>query len=428
MLHLDPTRSKTCIIFPSAILFLLLASILPHFCQCQHLDISSAYLKQLHDSKAKRVDVHRPDDTRNLQIQNPCAYVKLGELESTYRSATGVEFDCSCQALGFSNFGQTVCESKEAFCCSSSSNFDGDTADVECQTAKETATFSVVPFSGYWVPRPLTTTICMRFTGDDDRKDSEVCKTNEFTRDAAFDGSFTCEAKFDGSLCGDCAQCDGSDGGAYDCSNVARSSNFQVSCEDRSDSQRTCRAQSGAEGIATESPTESPSKSPTSLAPTIRPTPAPVQKDIPSTSTSAKENSPATKPTQSDSQLDGNNADEIDGTEPESHKNVKGPQSLLCTNGSCILSDEDAAQQCNFYALSKYGDANFNSNGKAVVESINTSEGPIDIEEGCVMKCKGCYLVLSPDDASPSSAGNGFTTKLWSIGNIIASLAIIGMF
>lgn len=421
--------------FPSAIILLLGASVLPlGYCH-QHLDISSAYLQQLHDTAAKQVNDHkRHDDDRNLQIQNPCAYVKLGELESRYRSATGVEFDCSCQALGFSNSGQTVCESKESFCCSTSSNFDENTTDMECQTAKETATFSVVPFAGYWVPRPVTTTVCMRFTGNDDRNNSEVCKTNEFTRDEVFDGSFTCEAKFDGSLCGDCTQCGGSEIGAYDCSNVARSSNFQVSCEDRSNSQRTCRAQSGAKVIATEPPTSPPSRSPTSPAPTIGPTPVPVQTDIPTTSTSAKENSPASKPTQS-TPSDENDDDENtnDNAEPESPKmkKIKGPQSLLCTNGSCILSDEDAAQQCNFYSLSKHGNANFNSNGKAVVESINTSEGPIDIREGCVMKCKGCYLVLSSDEAShTSTASTGFNTKLLSIigGSMVASLAIVGLF
>ena len=64
----------------------------------------------------------------------------------------------------------------------------------------------------------------------------------------------------------------------------------------------------------------------------------------------------------------------------------------------------------------------------AVVESINTSEGPIDIGEGCVMKCKGCYLVLSPDDIS-STASTGVTTKLWSIiaVSMVASLAIVGL-
>ena len=410
------------------------ASVLPFGYCHQLLDISSAYLQQLHDIAAKQVNGHkRHEDGRNLQIQNPCAYVKLGELESTYRSATGVEFDCSCQALGFSSSGQTVCESREPFCCSSSSNFDENAAEMECQTAKETATFSVVPFSGYFVPRPVTTTVCMKFTGDDDRNNSEVCKTNEFTRDEVFDGSFTCEAKFDGSLCGDCNQCDGSDGGAYDCSNVARSSNFQVSCEDRSNSQRTCRAQSVEKIVATEPPTPTPSKSPTSSAPTLGPTPVPVHKDIPSTSTSAKENSPASKPThstQSDENDKGENTNEV--AESESLKKIRGPQSLLCTNGSCILSDEDAAQQCNFYSLSKHGDANFNSNGKAVVESINTSEGPIDIGEGCVMKCKGCYLVLSPDDIS-STASTGVTTKLWSTlciiaGSMVASLATVGLF
>lgn len=416
---------------PSEKILLMAAIVLPFGYCHQHLDISLAYLQQLHGIAAKQVNGRkRHDGDRNLQIQNPCAYVKLGELESTYRSATGVEFDCSCQALGFSSSGQTVCESREPFCCSSSSNFDENAADMECQTAKETATFSVVPFSGYFVPRPVTTTVCMRFTSDDDRDNSEVCKTNEFTRDEVFDGSFTCEAKFDGSLCGDCTQCDGSDGGAYDCSNVARSSNFQVSCEDRSDSQRTCLAQSGAKIVATEPPTPTPSKSPTSSAPTIGPTPVPVHKDISSTSTSAKENSPASKPTQS-TQIDGNaegeNTNEI--AEFESLKKIKGPKSLLCTNGSCILSDEEAAQQCNFYAFAKHGDANFNSNGKAVVESINTSEGPIDIGEGCEMKCKGCYLVLSPDDIS-STASTGVTTKLWSIiaGSMVASLATVGLF
>lgn len=399
---------------------ILLASAPPlGYCQ-HHLDISSTHLQQLHDEAAAKQQGsgrRRHGADRNLQIQNPCAYVKLGELESTYRTATGVEFDCSCQALGFSNSGQTVCEAKEPFCCSSSPNFDEDATDMECQVAKEIAMFRVVPFSGYFVPRPVTTTVCMRFTGDDDRLDSEACKTNEFSRDAVFDGSFTCEAKFNGSLCSDCTQCDGSDGAAYDCSNVARSSNLQVSC----DSKRTCRAQSGAKGGTTEAPTESPSKSPISSAPTMRPTPA-----------SGKENIlPASEPTQSDSQSEGNGVEENtneDDAESELVQKIKGPQSLLCTNGSCILSDEDAAQQCNFYALSRYGDANFDSNGRAVVESINTSEGPIDIKEGCVMKCKGCYLVLSPDDSLTASAG--FTSKTWSTaGSMIVSLAaFFGLF
>jgi len=387
------------------------------------LGIVDSYMQDLHESAVKEITAHRYDangplpssssSDRHLQIKNPCGYVKLSELEDAYRSATGVAFECSCQAYGFSDSGETTCESKEPFCCSS--NFD---EGMDCTTATEKAVFSVVPFSGYFVPRPRSSRVCMTFTGDDERKDSEICRTNDFTREDTFDGTFTCQAMFDGSLCRDCTQCsDGSEGGAYDCSNVARSSNFQVTCDVGNGPNRTCRAQ--YEVTSTEPPTPSPSKTPT-----LRPTPVPVQKDLPSTSTLIpKEDAPASQPTQpaqSDKDSDREHAD-------DSLQKIVGPQSVLCANGFCTLSDEEAAQQCNFYALSKYGDANFNSDGKAIVENINTAKGPIEIGEGCVMECKGCYLVLSPDGAATSS---GFSSRSWSFAGtstIALLLAIIGL-
>ena len=396
------------------------------------LGIVDSYMQDLHESAVKEITAHRYEDNgslpssssssdRYLQIKNPCGYVKLNELEETYRSATGVAFECSCQAYGFSDSGETTCESKEPFCCSS--NFD---EGMDCTTATEKAVFSVVPFSGYFVPRPRSSRVCMTFTGDDERKDSEICRTNEFARrQDTFDGTFTCQAMFDGSLCRDCTQCsDGSEGGAYDCSNVARSSNFQVTCDGGNGPNRTCRAQYGGKVTNTEPPTPSPSKTPTSPAPTLRPTPVPVQKDLPSTSTlTPKEDAPAeqpTQPAQSDKDSDRENAD-------DSLQMIVGPQSVLCADGFCTLSDEEAAQQCNFYALSKYGDAHFNSDGKAIVENINTAKGPIAIGQGCVMECRGCYLVLSPDGAATSS---GFSSRSWSFAGtsmIAVLLATIGL-
>ena len=382
------------------------------------LGIVDSYMQDLHESAVKEITAHRYDangslpssssSDRYLQIKNPCGYVKLSEIEETYRTATGVAFECSCQAYGFSDSGETTCESKEPFCCSP--NFDEGTI-MDCTTATEKAVFSVVPFSGYFVPRPRSSRVCMTFTGDDERKDSEICRTNDFTREDTFDGKFTCQAMFDGSLCRDCTQCsDGSEGGAYDCSNVARSSNFQVTCDGGNGPNRTCRAQ--YEVTSTEPPTPSPSKTPT-----LRPTPVPVQKDLPSTS--PQEDAPASQPTQpaqSDLDSDREHAD-------DSLQKIVGPQSVLCADGFCNLSDEEAAQQCNFYALSKYGDANFNSDGKAIVENINTAKGPIEIGEGCVMECKGCYLVLSP-------TSSGFSSRSWSFAGtstIALLLVIIGL-
>ena len=77
------------------------------------LGIVDSYMQDLHESAVKEITAHRYDangslpssssSDRYLQIKNPCGYVKLSEIEETYRTATGVAFECSCQAYGFSD-------------------------------------------------------------------------------------------------------------------------------------------------------------------------------------------------------------------------------------------------------------------------------------------------------------------------------------
>ena len=77
-------------------------------------------------------------------------------------------------------------------------------------------------------------------------------------------------------------------------------------------------------------------------------------------------------------------------------------------------------------------DCSVNSNnlvfGELPEEIEEDKKPPIEIGEGCVMECRECYLVLSPDGAATSS---GFSSRsCWSFAGtsmIALLLAIIGL-
>jgi len=320
----------------------------------------------------------------------------MQELEETYKAVGGVDFTCSCKAFGYSNSAQTTCSSDEPYCCVAEDNGDGQSFP-DCRTVKEEAGFTVVPFSGYFVPVPTTAQYCMTFT-DGLRDGKTVCKRTEF-ESCDFQeerSACTCEVTFDGSKCGECTPCVNGDSGAYDCSKVQGSFGHQGTCEDADEKKRSCFAQSSR------TPTAAPTTGAPLPPPTSRPTSEPTSISVSASLPEQAEVPPLSKPSESAPAKD-NTSDKSNSSTTKPFVNIRGPQSLQCTDGYCSMDDELTAQKCNFYALTKYGETSFNEK-EATVKKLNTIDGPFDIEEGCKMKCSGCSLVLS-SDASPGDDG-----------------------
>lgn len=350
---------------------------------------------------------------RRLQ-QNPCGYVNIQELEETYKAIGGVDFTCSCKAFGYSNSAQTTCSSNEPYCCVSEDNGDGQSLP-DCRTVKEEAGFTVVPFSGYFVPVPTAAQYCMTFT-DGLRDGKTVCRATEF-ESCVFQekrSACTCEVTFDGSKCGECTPCVNGDGGAYDCSNVQGSFGHRGTCEDADETKHSCFAQSSG------TPTAAPAAGAPLPPPTPRPTSEPTSIHVPASVPEQAEVSPVSQPSEPAPTKDGTSDKSISST-IKPFVNIRGPQSLQCTDGYCSMDDELTAQKCNFYALTKYGETSFNDK-EATVKKLNTIDGPIAIEEGCKMKCSGCSLVLS-SDASPGDDEAFYVSSGFGIG--IHSLVMI---